>query len=375
MQFLITVDTYRELRDIIDRATEAGIDCYSTLGHDLSMKKGVAWVKLLDLPQAYKDFLIQHNVKNVIIAATSNSVGGESLAQKVIEEGTGLEGTNPGDIYIMYPNGYTDQGRALDIAELSKCLKDYKEINLESEYRDFSDWESGMIQAQVERMADSAVNTIGSGAMVLQIAADGAQALYIYGSYAVCKFYQKNLGYLNENPIKGIVMNPYLIGHPAYETVKGFVPALFWQGHFNGEQIVEQIVEKQIGQAIQKYFPDTELKELKYWINYTNNFGGAVQANEVKQALINKGIPDENIIENELTQNEIWDPGDGMDAPVEKIAKDIVENLSVQFMKEWYTNMSPLDIQDLIDIVADIAESGKVVTYRIFTESLSLMQL
>ncbi len=353
VQFLVTADTYKELRDVVDAANEAGIPCYSTLGHDLSMKKGVAWVKLLDLPQEYKDFLSRHNVKNVILAATENSGGGESRAKKAVEAGTNLDITNPGDIFVMYPNGYTTEGLALDEKELAACIKDYSELNLENDFRDFSDWESGMIQHQVDSIAASAKDVIGSSAKILQIAADGAKALYDYASYAVGRFYDKNKTMYNGDPVKGIVINPYLIGHPAYEIANGYLPIMLWQGNTDGNKIVNELV-RVIGKgAVEKYFPNINFNNLNFWIDYTNNFGGDFQAQEIKQALLESGVSQGKIVENNYLIDEVWDPSNGMDAPAEQIAVDIVEKNSMQPMKDKYAALSALSIEDLIAVAED----------------------
>lgn len=363
VQFLVTSDTYTELRGVIDTANASGIHCYSTLGHDGSMKKGVAWVKLLDLPQAYKDFLVQHKVKNVIFAATENASGGESRAKKVIEPGTDINRTNAGDIFVMYPNGYTDIGLELDERELSFCLRDYKELNLEPNFRDFSDWESGMIQPQVDRLALTAKNTIGNNAKILQIAAGDAKALYDYASYSVAKFYDKNQANYNGNTIKGIVINPYLILHPAYEIYNGYLPLMLWQGNTNGSGIVNNLINIVGKGAVEKYFPDIKFDtnqatwdtDLTFRINYSNNFGGAFQAQEIKTALLAKGVPSSQIIENDYSKNEIWNPDDGMDAPVEKIAVDITQRDIKDDMKDKYSSLMPLSFDELIEVAADFS--------------------
>ncbi len=357
VQFLVTADTYKELREVVDAAKDDGIPCYSTLGHDLSMKKGVAWVKLLDLPQAYKDFLVQHKVKNIIFAATENAGGGESRAKKVIEHDTDLDQTNSGDIFIMYPNGYSDTGLELDERELASCLRDYKEVNLEQDFRDFSDWESGMIQPQVDKLALSAKNTIGNNAKILQVAGGDAKALYDYATYTVAKFYEKNQENYDGNAIKGIVINPYLIAHPAYEIYNGYLPILLWQGSTNGSKIVNNLVNVVGKGAIERYFPNIDYSsDLKYWIDYTLNFGGEFQANEIKNALVLNGISQSQIVENIYTKDEIWNPDDGMDAPVEQIAQDIIQNGNQQEMKSRYSQLKPLSIEELVTVAADCAD-------------------
>ena len=96
--------------------------------------------------------------------------------------------------------------------------------------------------APVDRLALTAKNTIGNNAKILQIAAGDAKALYDYASYSVAKFYDKNQANYNGNTIKGIVINPYLILHPAYEIYNGYLPLMLWQGNTNGSGIVNNLL-------------------------------------------------------------------------------------------------------------------------------------
>lgn len=206
----------------------------------------------------------------------------------------------------MYPNGYSTAGLKIDEDELASCIRDYKELNLEKDFRDFSDWESGMIQSQVDRIVCSMKNEIGCEVKITHIAADGAKALYDFATYAVAKFYAKNQASYSGNVIKGIVISPYLIMHPAYEIYEGYLPVMFWQGSNNGSSIVNGLVNVVCKHALEKYFPKIDFyQDLKFWINYANNFGSGVQALEVKNALLQNGILQSQIIENNYTKNEI----------------------------------------------------------------------
>lgn len=69
LHFLVSVNSTKEVSSILEYSSQAGVPCYATLGYDASMDDvGVAWIKLLALPDEYRKFIIEHEVENVIIA-------------------------------------------------------------------------------------------------------------------------------------------------------------------------------------------------------------------------------------------------------------------------------------------------------------------
>lgn len=86
LHFLVSVNSTKEVSSILEYSSQAGVPCYATLGYDASMDDvGVAWIKLLALPDEYRKFIIEHEVENVIIAGIGEDVKSESYCRKLIK--------------------------------------------------------------------------------------------------------------------------------------------------------------------------------------------------------------------------------------------------------------------------------------------------
>lgn len=65
---------------------------------------GVAWIKLLALPDEYRKFIIEHEVENVIIAGIGEDVKSESYCRKLSKTGVDGQEYADGSLYIYIPN-------------------------------------------------------------------------------------------------------------------------------------------------------------------------------------------------------------------------------------------------------------------------------
>ena len=88
LHFFVSVNSTKEVSSILEYSSQAGVPCYATLGYDASMDDvGVAWIKLLALPDEYRKFIIEHEVENVIIAGIGEDVKSESYCRKLNKTG------------------------------------------------------------------------------------------------------------------------------------------------------------------------------------------------------------------------------------------------------------------------------------------------
>jgi len=343
LHFLTSLSSVKELQSILDYSADNGIEAYSTLGYDGSVEPGVAWLKLLDLPAAYQDFLNQHQVKNAVIMGSSGNIG-ESKARKLRENGISTDGTNPGDIFVMYPGG----GGAHDFDQLTAKIKDLGEFNLEPAYRFISDWESGIIPDQVNSFAASMYAHTGVEA-VSEVSGFDSLNLYEFASYATLAFYKKNETFLSAEgqPVAGVTLNPYLISHPFYETKLHYIPFLFWQfGDVNHD--IDVRLNQQLRAAVNHYFPNIDFDTLNFWIDASNNFGRQLTADRYGDRLTHNGL---TMIElQDYTVDEVWNPADGMNAPVERTASNLLQYSSPQALAAWDDNLNPLTLSDLEEI-------------------------
>jgi len=344
LQFLVSVDTAAELALVLEHARRHGIEAYSTLGHDTSVDMAVAWVKLLSLPPAYRDFLIRHRVRTVLFMGASGLTGGENRARKLLRPGADAERVRHGDIFVLHPYG----GIEFDERELRRKVKDFASLPLEPGFRNISDWESGVIPEQIQALG-AAIREAKAASELHFVTAETYLELYNLATYATLAFYKKNESLLrgdgSGSPVKGLVLNPYLISHPHYETTQGLVPFVFFQG-----EAVERRIGLTVREAIRHYFPEVRLEDLPATVNTTRNFGGFA-LERVMEALRMLGI--RQIDHADPTVDEVWDPSDGMNAPAEKIAEKLrLSGVPYEEAKRRDKRLKCLQVEDLREIAA-----------------------
>ena len=62
---------------------------------------GVAWIKLLDLPEEYKQFIKDHQVEEVYIYGVGQEGHGESYSRRVLTQNTITDEYAPGSLYCI----------------------------------------------------------------------------------------------------------------------------------------------------------------------------------------------------------------------------------------------------------------------------------
>ena len=91
---------------ILDYSNQNGYASYATLGYDGSMPGvGVAWIKLLDLPEEYKQFIKDHQVEEVYIYGVGQEGHGESYSRRVLTQNTITDEYAPGSFLYIEASG------------------------------------------------------------------------------------------------------------------------------------------------------------------------------------------------------------------------------------------------------------------------------
>lgn len=335
LHFLVSVNTVKEVQSILTTSNNKGIASYATLSHDPSVPYAVAWIKLLELPKAYQDFIKRHQVKNVFILGATGTNGGETKAKQLFYNDNIKGEYADGSIYIMYPGTSPD-----DVETLKNKISDLKDFAQQSEFIRIADWESGISQKQLNNFT-SDTKKINHSIKVTQIISEDLGRLYNLGAYCTVALMHKNKDKFQG--IKGIIFNPYLISHPIMELKKGYMPLLYWQ--LVGANYTVDNLENNIFKYIKEFYPETDFKRLNLWLNSTRNFGAEWSANNLKKELIKKGYT--RIIENDYQVDEVWDLSDNAESPSELLYKEMVENIGFKNLKVWKQSLIPLEIKDI----------------------------
>ena len=95
------------------------------------------------------------------------------------------------------------------------------------------------------------------------------------------------------------------------------------------------------------HYPDIAFNRLKFFLNSGYN------KENFYEGLVNFGIPSANIYQR--GDQIIWNPSDGMSAPCEMAATDIVNNIGVDNYKAQQQALIPLSIGELTTLTGEIS--------------------
>lgn len=332
LHFLVSVNTIVEVQAIVENAVKNGIPAYATLGYDGSITPAVAWIKLLDLPDVYLDFLNRHSVKNVILLGYAGSADGENMARKVVDENEGGR-YFPETVYILHPQG----GNASDDVMLRQKIKDFDSHRLGTLVK-IADWESGIIEEQVSSFTN-AIRSRTNTNSIRFVTSKNDIPLWDLATYVSIAFAKKNQQHL-KYPLKEITLNPYLIGHPFFESYSGRIPLLYWQGNPASSTVarMKQTVQK----GLDVYFPGYIWSDISVLVNSSNNFGGADAAKQMEQVLLKEGY---KCRLGSINVDEVWNAADGMDSPCERHLLTLIDEGAD--VKEISKKLEPLGLEEL----------------------------
>ena len=338
LHFLVSVNSTKEVSSILEYSSQAGDPCYATLGYDASMNDvGVAWIKLLALPDEYRKFIIEHEVENVIIAGIGENVKSESYCRKISKTGVDGQEYANGSLYILY----TQSGSEHDIHTISRNIVDYNILSLE-EGKDLADWESGVVNRQIDNISKG-IREHTPAQVYSLIATHDMMDMYNLGANIAMYFMYKNREQKNIS-VQGIYLNEYLISQPLYELTQGYIPLLFWQ--FVPPVSTIERIKRDIQKVVDTYEKGVLLE------NGTVHVNARVGKEELVQELKKRGF--RFVTKRKDNVEELWDLSDGINSPCEEVAKNIVKKIGVKKYQTQCKNSQYLDPDDLKKVIGDI---------------------
>ena len=338
LHFLVSVNSTKEVSSILEYSSQAGDPCYATLGYDASMNGvGVAWIKLLALPDEYRKFIIEHEVENVIIAGIGENVKSESYCRKISETGVDGQEYANGSLYILY----TQSGSEHDLRTISRNIVDYNILSLE-EGKDLADWESGVVNRQIDNISKG-IREHTPARVYSLIATHDMMDMYNLGANIAMYFMYKNREQKNIS-VQGIYLNEYLISQPLYELTQGYIPLLFWQ--FVPPVSTIERIKRDIQKVVDTYERGVLLE------NRTVHVNARVGKEELVQELKKRGF--RFVTKRKDNVEELWDLSDGINSPCEEVAKNIVKKIGVKKYQTQCKNSRYMDLDDLKQVIGNI---------------------
>lgn len=331
LHFLVSVNSTKEVSSILEYSSQSGVPCYATLGYDASMDDvGVAWIKLLALPEEYRKFIIDHEVENVIIAGIGEDVKSESYCRKLSK--TGMDGQEyaDGSLYILY----TQSGSEQDINTISRNIVDYRSLSLEKG-KFLADWESGVVKQQVDSISEGI--RINTPAQVYSLmATHDMMDMYNLGTNMAMNFIHKNSD-KTKVAVRGTFLNEYLISQPLYELTQGYIPLLFWQ--FVPPASTIDRMKHDIQKVVDSYVKNVPLEDKSVHVN------ARIGKEELVQELTKRGF--HFVTKRKDNVEELWDLSDGINSPCEEVVQNIVEQIGVKRYQSQCKDALYLNLDEL----------------------------
>lgn len=370
LHFLTSAGSVREVRAVLDRSAQSGTSAYAVLGYDASMPNlGVAWIKLIDLPQAYRDFLKRHQTRRVLIVGTTGTFG-ETLARRTLHgpdaAPAGSAPITAGDVFLLYTSAsglpfpqrmssaevFASPAFAGDLRQLEKRIADLHQVPLEDGFTRINDWESGVSQAQIDGLVAD-LHEIGIEATLVSVEPKVDEVLYLYdlSAHLMLEFYLKNeqqirATHSDARLIRGVALNPYMISQPFYESRMGYLPMLFWQG--NDADFLVNHLRQLISACLHAAPGGQKLDDLHYWINVTHNFNFFRYPASAFVDRLRSTISNNISVElNPATVDEVWNLRDGVNASCEHVAEALLKSTSPADLQRWNASLQPLTVDDL----------------------------
>ena len=307
------------------------LPCYATLGYDASMDDvGVAWIKLLALPDEYRKFIIEHEVENVIIAGIGEDVKSESYCRKLNKTGVDGQEYADGSLYILY----TQSGSEHDIKTISRNVVDYDTLSLEKG-KDLADWESGVVNRQIDNISKGICEHTPAQVYSL-IATHDMMDMYNLGANMGMYFMYKNREQTKVS-VQGTYLNEYLISQPLYELTQGYIPLLFWQ--FVPPVSTIDRIKRDIQKVVDVYEKGILLE------NKTVHVNARIGKEELVQELKKRGF--RFVTKRKDNVEELWNLSDGINSPCEEVVQNIVEQIGVKQYQTQCKNALYLNMGDL----------------------------
>ena len=338
IHYLVSANSASEVQAILDYSNQNGYASYATLGYDGSMPGvGVAWIKLLALPDEYRKFIIEHEVENIIIAGIGEDVKSESYCRKLSKTGVDGQEYADGSLYILY----TQSGSEHDIKTISRNVVDYDTLSLEKG-KDLADWESGVVNRQIDNISKGICEHTPAQVYSL-IATHDMMDMYNLGANMGMYFMYKNREQTKVS-VQGTYLNEYLISQPLYELTQGYIPLLFWQ--FVPPVSTIDRIKRDIQKVVDVYEKGALLE------NKTVHVNARVGKDELVQELKKRGFC--SVTKRNDNVEELWDLSDGINSPCEEVVQNIVEQIGVKKYQSQCQNARYLDLDDLKQIIGNI---------------------
>ena len=240
-QFLVGFNSFKDIELLLDNLKKNNIDAYAVCGYDGCIPNClVAWIKFVKIPNIYMDLINKYlHSSNIILGgifSKDNSTFGENFIYEYNNETYSIKSRN---IYLLHINACYGKTPEVDWEIFSKLTNDFDTKKLKrKKIKYVHDWESSFDILSNSYISNTDKSYKGN---IYTFSCLNTKKLYLI-SYELSKIFMN----LNNIPLKGIVLNPYFINNPLYESNYGYLGYSYWIGNNKLYDEIKIVLEKDI---------------------------------------------------------------------------------------------------------------------------------
>ena len=215
IQFLVEAHNIDGLKLMLENADKSGIKCYaSIINSKIYPTSVVAYIKLLEIPKIYIDYLEQVRINRVLCIGIYNRLGLNTCKiRQYTDSDSPRQFIQSKNIYLYYPNENYG-GRHIDDTVYSDKIENINMSHIKDTASYMCDWEYG-----VDNIGEFLIPFNGKGYVIYS---DNITKMNILAYHITYQFMHNN----DITPC-GFVLNTSLIGNPFYEAIHGYYTYIY----------------------------------------------------------------------------------------------------------------------------------------------------
>ena len=249
-QFMVEVHNIDGLKLMLENADKSGIKCYaSIMNSEIYQSNAVAYIKLMEIPKVYIDYLDSVNINRIICIGLYNRVGDcdKCKVRQYTDSDEPMQSLKPTNIYVYYPHE-NNGGRQIDDRYYSSKIENINMSNMKDTASYMCDWEYGF-----DNIPEFLINYDKKGYVFY---AD-KKVIFNLLIYHLTHQFMHN----NDVTPTGFVLNVTLIGNPFYEAINGYYSYVYDNNNQNRVIDFMNVAESQIQEfSINRIKPE-------FWFN------------------------------------------------------------------------------------------------------------
>lgn len=242
-QFLVGFNSVRELKNVLTDLKENGIEAYAVAGYDGCIPNClVAWIKFVKIPPQYQDLIENYLQSDSVLFAGVYSENSRTYGENVIHQyGEPTNTITSENLYFLH----IISCYSLPLSEEPECasITFYTPPPPNPTQQDWDIFRKLALDFECSKIHNETLcSYVGDWESAFDISKEKyfptfmgvikfAQAIDTKPLYKVSYELSREFMDINHITIQGVVLNPYILNTPTYETNYGYLGYSYWGGN------------------------------------------------------------------------------------------------------------------------------------------------